>query len=251
MSEEWKTLSNPPVILSIFQIRFRQREEFDFLEFLQKNDKQIRKKYPKRNDGYHSNIGVPGTLTPGVSFVKAKADTHIEKITYATEDLKQKIDLEKNSIAYLFEGNYAGWDIYKEEAIEALCLFEEQLKKCDIIRTSIRFINKFQFKEFDDPLEYFNTTISTDSDSKLQYPVTRFSYKFGQQVPDTTIRTIVNHSLEKIQDSFDYYFDIDVLDDDSYEFDTERVKEKMEILRHHKNTIFFETLKPKTLDLCD
>lgn len=250
MQKKWKKLNNPPVIVAIFQIKINLPEDFIFNEFIS-NDKEIRTKFPDRNDNYHSNIGVQGTPAPGISFVKAKADTHIESYAYTTKDLTKKFFIEQGSIRYAFEGGYKEWELFKVECMQCLKLIEVQLQRCKVVRTSIRFINKFKFDSFNDPLDYFTTTISIDSDSKLNNPVTGFAYRFNQQIPNSSIRTVINHALEKIEDKFDYYFDIDVLDNNSFDFNIEHLDLLMEEMRDIKNTLFFETLKDKTINLCN
>lgn len=250
MSSKWKILNNPPVVIAIFQIKYEKPSDFNFSDFI-KNDKHIKEKYPKRKDNYHSAIGVQGTPAPGISLVKAKADTHLNRFLYSSDDLSQKLIIEENSIIYIFEGNYNNWDHFKKDGMESLVLLSEQLMKCKITRTSLRFINKFKFEEFNNPLDYFTTAISIDSDTKLNYPVSDYSYRFSQNVPNTNIKTIVNHSLVKIDQTFDYFFDIDVLDHEEIDFNLEKIDIKLELIRDIKNTIFFETLKEKTLDLCN
>ena len=249
MDEKWKKLNKAPVIVAIFQIKLEQIEKFSFNEFIN-NDKQIRKKFPKRHDNYHSSIGVQGTPHPGVSFVKAKADTQINSYSYTTDDQIHQLVIEQGSIRCIFEGSYESWHNFKNECLEDLSFLQEQLIKCSIIRTSIRFINKFKFDTFDNPLDYFTTAISIDSDTKLNNPVIGFSYRFIQEVSGSSINTIVNHSLEKAEDKYDYYFDIDILDHEVFGFNFDFIDQKLEQMREIKNTIFFETLKEKTLEQC-
>jgi len=252
MTEKWKTLNNPPVVVAIFQILYEQLTDFKFDDFIL-NDRNIKKIFPKKSVNYHSDIGMEGTPAPGVSTLKAKANTHINRYTYSTEDSKQNLIIEEKNVRYTFEGQYQNWEQFKKSSIESLVLLQEQLNKCRILRTSIRFVNKFQFDEFNNPLDYFNTAISidTESESSLNNPMTGFSFRFRQKIPDTNIRTVINHSLEMIDESYDYYFDIDALDDEHFDFDLKQIDAKLEQLRDIKNTIFFGSLKEKTIELCN
>lgn len=247
MHSNWQVLKSPPVILAIFQIRFNPLEDLNKLIV---NDKNIRNKFPFRHDNYESNIGVQGTPAPGLSTIKAKADTKISSYTYLTSDQKTKFIIERGSLTYVNEGFYNGWDFFKKEVQECLKLISDQLKSIIINRTSIRFINKFSIPSNENILDYISKTISTDTE--LNYPVTRYSFNVNLQIPGTDTVAMVNHALEPSNvNSLNYFLDIDVLDHRQIQFDLSLLNDQLESIRIIKNTIFFDALKQKTLDLCN
>ena len=124
------------------------------------------------------------------------------------------------------------------------------LENAEIQRTSIRFVNRFIFNEFDDPKSYFNALI-TSADGNSSYPLRQYGFRMLMDIPDTDIYSIVNHNVENVQDKFFYTFDIDVLDRQTLVFDIDTIRNSFEHLRSIKNTIFFDTLTEKTLQLCN
>lgn len=249
MQKEWPALDKPPIILAIFQLKFSKALSGD-LEKMIRNDKNMRKFLPIRKDNFHSNIGVQGTPAPGVSMLKAKADTKINAYTYHNESNKKKLIIQNDSITFVDEEEYLGWELFKYDVEKCIELLNEQLKDCEVNRTSIRFINKFNIIDFGEPLEYFTQTISTDSE--ISYPLNKFSYKLNFAIPDTDIVSTVNHALEPYADHKVYYYlDIDVLDHNRHTFDTQIISSALDSIRNVKNTIFFDTVKQKTIDLCN
>ncbi len=249
MQTQWPILIKPPVIIAIFQLRFTHNDYGDLSKMIA-NDSNIRKAFPKRQDNYHSNIGVQGTPVPGISTFKAKADTKISSYIYLSANQLKKLVIEENSITYLSEEPYKGWEFFKIDAISCLELLKVQLSDCLINRTSLRFINKFSFPTFDNPLEYFSKTITTDNISTNVF--TKYAFRLDMQVHKKEINAIVNHALEPTNfNAFEYYLDIDVLGHKQYNFDVDLLSNTLEEIRIVKNEIFFDTIKPKTIDLCN
>jgi len=250
MNSKWSNLSSPPVIMAIFQIKY-QSEEILLSDFL-KHDNTIRHEFPNRNDNYHANIDMPRTFAPGISTVTGKADTKINSYIYFSKDQKRKLILEVGSITYTDENKYNGWDDFKKQGIKSIDYFKDILEKSNIKRISIRFINKLSFDTFNDPLEYFTTTISTADPDGLPFPLAKYAFKLNVIVPNSNINSIINQTLEPIsKNQTDYIFDIDVLDTTNLIFDISLIEDKLEQLRDVKNTIFFKNITQKTIDLCN
>lgn len=249
IKSEWPVLNSPPVILAIFQLKFASSDDRELNRMIA-NDKNIKIMFPNRSDNYHSDINVHGTPAPGISTLSAKADTKISSYFYFTQDKTRKLIIEKDSIIYISETTYEGWDSFKTIVMQSISLLVGQLEDRNVERTSIRFVNKFSLDSFEDPLEYFTKMISTESD--IIYPLEKYAFRINIQVPDTSIRAIINNALEPNgKEKFDYYLDIDVLDDRKLKFDLLITSEQLEQIREVKNKIFFDTVKPKTLALCN
>jgi uncharacterized protein (TIGR04255 family) len=249
MQSDWPVLKSPPVILAIFQLKFTHADSGELSRMIE-NDRNIRKMFPLRKDNFHSNIGVQGTPAPGISMLKAKADTKITAYAYFTPDQKRKLIIEQESVTFANEDLYYGWDSFKKDVMDCLELLAGQLDDCIVKRTSIRFVNKFSLDSFADPLDYFSKTISTDSEAN--YPLVKYAFRLNVQVPKTDIAAIINHALEPNSvNNLDYYFDIDVLDHRQVKFDLSLTSKQMEQIRAVKNNIFFDTVKQKTIDLCN
>lgn len=249
-NDEWIKLEKPPVILATFQIKFDQ-EESNITRFLE-YDSQIRHTLPKRTDNIHANIDVPGTLVLGVSKITSTSNAKLTGYTYYTEDQKKKLVIEQDSLTFIDEHKYEGWDYFKESVRNFLKLYSPLLEKNTLRRISIRFINKFSFEEFNNPTDYFKTMVSTVLADGFVYPLTKYSFKLVFKIPDTDKFAIVNQDLENISvDKYDYIFDIDVLDKRNLIFDEQTVIDTMEELRIIKNNIFFDNITPKTIEKCN
>lgn len=247
--DKWPHLNNSPVIMAIFQVKFQMSS--DLSEF-DRFDSSIKKVFPKKTKNIQTNLTPKGTPALGISTFTSKADTKVISYTYYSEDQKTKLRLECGSITYTDESEYKGWNEFKSSCLKCLSYIKEIIEHSEIMRLSIRFINKFSMDPFDDPLEYFKTTISTSDNNGLSYPMTKYSFRFIVNVPETNIYSIVNQELETSnKDKFLYIFDIDVLDKTRLIYDEERISSSLEKLREIKNTLFFENITEKTIQLCN
>jgi len=250
MSESWQILKSAPVILAVFQLKY-QKDGVELKDFLQ-YDTVLRRTYPNRNDNYNSNINVPKTITPGISTVTGKVDTKINSYIYFTKDQKRKLIIENSSITYTDENKYSSWEAFKNDALSAVEIFKDVLNQSIITRISIRFINKFSIESFDNPLDYFTTTISSSNADGLPYPLTEYAFKTKTVVPDTNIYSYVNQSINPVEKGrIEYIFDIDVLDVTNSIFEKDFISAELEQLRTVKNKLFFNNLQPKTIELCN
>ena len=248
----WPTLKNSPVVLAIFQIRFNTEDKFDITKFYEAEKKSGLKSYfPHRNINYNANIlGLEGgTPAPGISTIKAKADTKVNIITYLSENKKEKIVIDSESITYSNEEKYTNWNVFKQKSVEALRYFASTLYDINIKRVSVRFVNRFEIKPIEQILDYFNLTIS--SQSQFSFPIAKYSFKYVIDVPDTDIYAIINHATEPIDNLLIYMLDIDVLDSVNFTFDENKIETCLEKLREIKNTIFFENVTAKTIESCN
>lgn len=248
MSRKWPTLEKPPIILAIFQVKFKKDMGGDISRMIS-NDHDIKMKFPLREHNIHSNLGIDGTPAPGISTLTAKADTKITAYIYFTENKRKKLIVQGNSITFVNEEEYTKWADFLNEIKWCLEIFNSQLEESVIERTSLRFVNKFNIPDFNDPLDYFSQAISTDTDEI--YPINKFSHRILYKIPDKETTAIVNQAIEPIEENNVYYYlDVDALDHEKYSFDKNNTIRKVCDLRDVKNNIFFKTVKQKTIDLC-
>ncbi|MDR2690715.1 MAG: TIGR04255 family protein [Dysgonamonadaceae bacterium] len=250
MESQWPNLNVPPVILSIFQIKY-QKEGIKLNDFL-KYDTLLKRKYLNRIDNYHANIDMPRTFTPGISTVTGKADTKINSYTYFSKDHKQNLIIEETSITYTDENKYTGWENFKQKSLDSIEMFHEILNQSTIKRISIRFVNRFSLEYLSDPLEYFTTTISSAKPDGLPYPLVEYAFKLKTIIPDTNIYSYINQTTVPVNEKqTDYIFDIDILELTDLLFDKDLISDKMEKLREIKNNLFFNSLTQKAINLCN
>ncbi|MBR1933103.1 MAG: TIGR04255 family protein [Prevotella sp.] len=250
MDTKWKNLANPPVVTAIFQLKFDSDSIRldDYLKF----DTVLKREFPKRSENIESSLSLaPSTRIPlGKAQVSGVTDTRRTGYVYFTTDQKEKLTLAETEITYTKESPYTGWDSFKDFVLKILQTLSTVLEGVTIQRTSIRFINQFNLKEFDDPTEYFNTQItSSASENSMPYPLLKYGFRMTFDIAEG-IYSIVNQNADHLTDKYIYIFDIDVLDRNNILFDVNSIDETLENLRVIKNNIFFGNLTNKTLELC-
>lgn len=246
--KKWKVLPNPPIVLALFQVKFKQ-ETLD-TEQVKRIEKRIMDKFPVCVTHHQSNFNISSPLLVGQQTVKANTSTKVVGYTYSTTDQKVKLNIEQGTVTYHDERKYEGWESFISCIREFLDLISPLISGSLIQRVSIRFINKFVLPDFNNPLDYTNVTISAAQETAFAYPVSKYAFRLFHDVPGTNIKSWVNHSLDNVDGQLNYMFDIDVLDHQNIVYNEETIMDILENLRVVKNAIFFETLTDKTLNLC-
>lgn len=249
--KQWIKLDNPPVIMAIFQIKF-DIGEVSLSDYL-KYDEKLRESLPLRNDSIHSNINMPATkpVIGTVIKVVGTQNSEITAHTFFTQDQKLKLQLESDGVLYIDEEKYLGWDHFIGKIKLYLDILEPILKDKVMRRISMRFINQFVFDEFEDPTEYFTTTISSTNENGFSFPISKYGFRMIMRNPNDNIHAIVNQNVETpVNNNFNYIFDIDVLAKTEHPYNIDFIESTMNDLREFKNEIFFQNLTTKTLEKC-
>ena len=234
------------MVVALFQLKFLQGEIS--LASVEDVDGAMRALYPNRMNNLSANIDMPSVPLP-IGTSQFSGTTQLASITYFTQDQTKKVNITKQDITYSQEGLYHGWDEFKAEINVLLEQITPLLERHVVTRTSIRFINRFEMEQFEDPEDYFKTMISVTKDDVLPIPVAKYGFKLTLNVSDNAY-AIVNQNLDKINDKYVYLFDIDVLDRRNLLFERLEISNVMEELREVKNQIFFGNVTEKTLNLC-
>ena len=128
-----------------------------------------------------------------------------------------------------------------------LLTIEPYMSDLVVNRTSVRFVNKFEFEDFDNPEEYFNVLITSANDSSFKYPLVQYGFRYTVTVPNSDIYSILNHNVDNpIPNRYLYIFDIDVLDRQIIQYDVDLIKNTAENLRSIRNELFFGSITEKT-----
>jgi uncharacterized protein (TIGR04255 family) len=247
----WENLNKPPVVVALFQIKYATMgiKLNDFLKY----DTQIKHRFPIRRDNIQVGIDLGNSSIPlGVSKISGTSDAKIGSYVYFSVDQKNKLEISENTITYIDERPYQGWSSFKESTIQTLMILSDTLNNIEITRTSIRFINRFTFDNFDKPQDYFKTLISSSEENELPFPLRQYGFRLLMDIPNSDIYSIINQNVENVRtNSYIYTFDIDVLDRQHLLFDIKTIEVNMENLRDVKNEIFFNNITQKTLNLCN
>lgn len=185
------TLNNPPIAVAIFQLVFEPYdiELKDFLVY----DSQIKHNYPTRKQNVEVGIDLGGASIPlGVSSLEGTSDAKIGSYIYLSKDQKSRVEISKSRITYIDERPYESWENFKESIFKILSILSKVIDNTTIVRTSIRFINRFNFTDFDNPTDYFRTIISSSEDNDLPYPLRQYGFRLTMDIPETNIHTVVN-----------------------------------------------------------
>ncbi|WP_088653548.1 TIGR04255 family protein [Geofilum rhodophaeum] len=248
--KNWPSLKKPPVVVALFQLKFNSIgiKLSDFLKF----DTQIKHNFPIRRDNIKVGLNFGSSIPLGVSKFSGTSNAKIGSYVYLTIDQKAKFEILEDTITYIDERPYEGWDNFKDSTLKSLLVLSDILNSLEVTRTSIRFINRFTFETFDNPADYFKTLISSSEDNELPFPLRQYGFRLLMDIPDTDIFSIVNQNVDNVRtNSYIYTFDIDVLDRQKLLFEKETLAVNLEKLRNVKNEIFFNNITQKTIDLCN
>ncbi len=243
----YPSLNNPPVKLALFQLKFSAVE----MNVYDKTDTLLRHKFPIRKDNIEVGLNLDNTSIPlGKSRLNGTSDAKIKSYIYLTSDQKERVEILEDTLTYISELLYNGWDNFIKQVESVLDVFSNVLGNVDIKRTSIRFINRFLLDEFEKPEDYFTTVISKNGETL--FPLRQYGFRLQYDIPQTNVYAIVNQSVESdFSNKFAYLLDIDVLDRQSLFYDKETILSCISNLREIKNKIFFDSITDKTKELCN
>lgn len=243
----YQELNNPPVKIALFQLKFNAVN----IKVFETTDTLLKHKFNIRKDNIEVGLNLDNTNIPlGKARLNGTSDAKIKSYIYLTPDQKERVEVLEDTLTYVSELPYTGWDNFIAQVDNVLKIFANVLSNVEIKRTSIRFINRFLLDEFENPEDYFTTVISKNGDTL--YPLRQYGFRLQYDIPQTNIYTIVNQSvINDIVNKFTYVLDIDVLDKQSLFYEKETILSCMSNLRDIKNKIFFDSITEKTIRLCD
>ena len=248
MSERWPILSKPPVDIALFQLKFDMSDST--LAAFTNLEARIIADFPIRKQALATEFNFLDSKIPlGVSQVTGTSKTKVSGYLYLSADQKRKIEIKEGFFTFIEENPYLGWDHFTSNVNRFLRAFGEVFENHLITRISIRFINRFVLPDFENPLDYFKTTISTAEDGAIPYPVGQYAFNLMLPVSDSTY-SIVKQEFDTVSDQVNYIFDIDVLNRSNLIFDIDLILSVLSDLRKIKNDVFFGNVTDKLLQLC-
>lgn len=243
----FKHLNNPPVKIALFQLKFSAVSMKVFSE----TDTLLKHKFSIRKDNIEVGLNLDNTSIPlGKSRLNGTSDAKIKSFIYLTPDQKERVEILEDTLTYVSELPYVGWENFVSQVSSVLTIMTSILSNVEVTRTSIRFVNRFLLEEFETPEDYFTTVISKKGDTL--FPLSQYGFRLQYEVPQTNIYSIVNQSVEKdFSNKYTYLLDIDVLDKQSLYYEKETILSSLSNLREIKNKIFFDSITGKTELLCN
>jgi len=250
MNKDWPKLEKPPVVVAIFQLKFNI-PNFT-VDGFQSCFASIQNQLPHRHNNIQVGIDLGKTAIPlGESTVNGKSTASLGSCVFSTPDQRTKLSLSNDTITFIEEREYNGWGCFKATVLKFLEILQPILAQGEVIRTSIRFINRFSFPDFDRPQDYVNMQIASTGSKESEFPLRQYGFRLMYDVSGKESYVVENHNVENVQKSvYLYTFDIDVLNTQLLTFELSTIDLIMEDLRTIKNTVFFDTLTNKTLETC-
>lgn len=245
----YTNLKNPPVVIALFQLKYTGDIKLsDFLTY----ENSIKHALPIRRDKIEVGIDLGKTsIHLGETKIEGTTNAEIKSYVFMSKDQKMKFEVSIDTITFTDEHQYTGWKDFSKNVFSLLDKVKPILEHIQIKRTSVRFINRFTFPNFENPQKYFNTMV-TSTEPQGFYPINQYGFRLIMDVPDTEIYSIVNHNVETISNGqYLYTFDIDVLDNQNLVYDRDTLSPNLEKLRDIKNKLFFESITKETIDLCN
>lgn len=243
---KYPNLPKNPIEVAIFEIRHKGILADDLLSVFTSFHDQIKVGFPTFKKGYNRNIHVDETPNHKL---KARVTTNeLSEGRFISHDKKKSLLITNGVFNLNIPGNYSSWEDYYDEFQHLYKKFFSTLKvKCIITGVSVRFINKFQIENFDDPSSYFNTTIYADKDT-IEGDVLSFLMQYTVWKKEQNIQINVTQGAENAIDKITpYLFDLDVIY--SSIIDIETIPEIFKQLREEKNKAFFSNITEKTLKM--
>lgn len=252
MEQPTKLLANPPIVAVFCQIKFD--ETALPLELLKKIESKLQELYPIRINRFNSLLnGLDEVQKRGVgrSQIKITSDTKIHRIEYRSSNQRNKLIIAEDFLLFSDENKYESWDTCKANIVKVLSILSEIYNDININRLSLRYVNRFVFNEFDDPSEYFTSTISAVEGHDMVGELYSYNFRLSMGLPNTAIKTNINHSLEMTpSNQYNYILDIDVLDGSNIVYNVQTIEENLSNINSELVKIFFNNITKKTEELC-
>lgn len=254
MNKEKKILKNPPIVLTLCQLK---HEKWNDLPVEQIGDVEIKltDKYPIKIERFNSELnGLEEVRKHGVgkSKINITSDTRLQRIEFRSQDQKQKLIIAEDFILFSDECQYKTWEILKSSILEILSILKPIYQDINLNRLSLRYVNRFVFDEFEDPSQYFTTIISTIDGHHTVGDLYSYQFRLTTAEPNTNIRIHITHNLDfDITNKYQYILDIDVLDDSTIAFNESTIDVNLTNINNILVETFFNNITEETEDLCN
>lgn len=246
-------LNNPPIVAAFCQIKYDRDAEVLAMVDSVAND--LLKQYPIRTNHLSAQIGgLDEVLKKGVgeTSFRATSKSQLNRVEFRTKDQRLKLIISEDFIFISDENKYTDWQDYRQRISELLLVLSPLLNNRNIVRLSLRYVNRFVFDEFDNPSVYFKTMVTSSDDYNNDGELFKYGFRLVSQYPSTNMVSNVNHSLEVDPfNKYNYILDIDVLDHSMLIYDFDTVMTSFDGINTKLAEIFFNTITDKTKELCN
>lgn len=243
---EHLNLKNAPITEAAIEFRYQNRiEEFQTLEAVHsvfEND------FPEKKIIHHGKVDF--AFRKDKPAASQAEDLGPEVIIFYSTDKKKIIQLKRDSFSFTWVGKYSKWEEFSSKALELWNEANKILKINALIRIGSRFINNLNIPQ---KLELKEIIVNSPTPPKgTNYEMAGFLNQMTLYDDNNSVSAIVYLGLDRNrtqEPNLPVIFDIDVFSLDVISNDTTKINENLNKLRVFKNSIFFNSLTPKGLEL--
>lgn len=244
----YPNLKKNPIEVAIFEIRHQFLDlDIDVAQFLQLSS-LIKEKYPVNNSGFNRNVHID-ELPNGKARARITSSS-VTEVRFISVDKTKTLMINAKVFNLNITGRYVSWQECIAEFQFLWLTFNKFISKrqpFQIIGASVRFLNKFLFKEFENPTDYFNSVIYSEKQA-IVGEVSSYLIRYVTERENKNVQINVTQGPEpKMGEDIPYLFDIDAIYKSPIPF--RQLWEIYELLHQLKNETFFSNLTPKTLNL--
>ncbi len=245
---EYIIYPNAPIVEAILDIKFKLPEGEDSLKKLEKFQKTIEDRFPKKT--------IRRTQKAGLQFSSEKAFTvtpsSSEILGYISNDPIEDRTVQARLDGYTYNKlkPYDKWDVFREEGRELWNLYLDIVQPEKIERIALRYINRIEVPM---PMNSFEEYFKTFPQLATGLPQTLSHFFIQFVIPCDKISAYARVTLTVEKPTNDkklpIIFDIDVFRDVIYVDNKEEIWEDFEKMRAFKNDVFFKSITAKTEEL--
>ena len=243
---EHPNLKNAPITEAAIEFRYQDIiEDFQTLESLHT---VFEKDFPEKKIIHHGKVDFAFRKDkPAASQAK---DLGPEVIIFYSADKKKIIQLKKNSFSFSWVGRYSKWEEFSSNALEFWSQADKILKRNALNRVGARFINNLNIPQ---NVELKEIIVNSPTPPQgTSFEMAGFLNQMTLYDDNNSVSAIVYLGLDrnKIREpKLPIIFDIDVFSLDVITNDSTKINENLNKLRAFKNSIFFNSLTPKGMEL--
>ncbi|WP_017259751.1 TIGR04255 family protein [Pedobacter arcticus] len=243
--QKFPILTNPPIKVAIFEIRFKNESQV-FPPSLEEFNNYFKSLFPIVQNNINKNIEINDLPNGETSFNITGQE--INQIRYFSSDKTKVLSLSKDGFILNINNSYESWEDHISLFRSLWGQYSASVLKNDysLLRASTRFINHFEILNLENPADYFKTTIYAD-ENVIPAPVNSFLFKYNTVLNGEDIQIHVVQGFEPpIDNKTIYMFDIDVISIKN--FSETELWSKFDRLRELKNQTFFNNLTDKAIN---
>lgn len=243
---EHPNLKNAPITEVAIEFRYQDKiEEFQTLESLYS---VFEKDFPERKLIHRGKVDF--AFRKDKPATSQAEDLGPEVIIFYSADKKKIIQLKKDSFSFSWVGQYSKWEEFSSNALELWNKADKFLKRSALIRIGSRFINNLNIPRNAELKEIIVNSPTPPQGTSFE--MAGFLNQMTLYDDNNSVSAIVYLGLDrnKIKEpKLPVIFDIDVFSLDVIPNDNTKIIESLNKLRVFKNSIFFNSLTPKGMEL--